>query len=194
MLNKIVQPVHFEDFDGHQFERLVFAYLLRTDDWQSLKWYGQTGKDSGRDIWGIRERDRYPHWEKVCFQCTNRKSLRQKKIIEDFTKIISKPNRRPDTFIVVTGGSVSAGMRDKIKKFCEQKKVYTNEIWSGNEFEERLRTKTEPLLRRFIAGEEFPDTPDDLRKFTENMTPKSDDEILALMAGIFRSASFLYSI
>ena len=26
-----VQPIHFEDFDGAQFERLVFAYLARKD-------------------------------------------------------------------------------------------------------------------------------------------------------------------
>ena len=38
-----VQSVHFEDFDGRQFERLVFAYLARTEKWLSLEWYGQTG-------------------------------------------------------------------------------------------------------------------------------------------------------
>jgi hypothetical protein len=26
-----VQPIHFEDFDGAQFERLVFAYHARTE-------------------------------------------------------------------------------------------------------------------------------------------------------------------
>lgn len=45
-----VQPVHFEDFDGVQFERLVFAYHARTESWKSLEWYGQTGSDLGRDI------------------------------------------------------------------------------------------------------------------------------------------------
>jgi hypothetical protein len=57
MLNLTVQSVHFDDFDGHQFERLVFAYLLRTDNWLSIEWYGQAGGDSGRDFWGGRERD-----------------------------------------------------------------------------------------------------------------------------------------
>jgi hypothetical protein len=42
-----VQPIHFEDFDGLQFERLVFAYHARTEKWHSLEWYGQTGSDLG---------------------------------------------------------------------------------------------------------------------------------------------------
>jgi hypothetical protein len=54
-----VQPIHFENFDGSQFERLVFAYHARTGKWKSLEWYGQTGSDLGRDIWGVREPRRF---------------------------------------------------------------------------------------------------------------------------------------
>lgn len=190
MPNRIVQAVHFEDFDGHQFERLVFSYLLRTDNWLSLEWYGQTGSDSGRDIWGIRERDGYPQGQKVCVQCANHKSLTYKKVQEDLGKILNGPNGKPDAFIVVAGGSVSATLRDKTKKLCEQKQIYTNEIWSGSEFEERVRVKAESLLKRFIDGEEFPDTPANLRIFAEAITPQSDDEILALMAGLFDRPAF----
>jgi len=185
-----VQPIHFEDFGGHQFERLVFAYLLRTDNWLSLEWYGQSGSDSGRDIWGIRERDGYPQGQKVCVQCANQKSLTYKKVQEDLGKILNGPNGKPDAFIVVAGGSVSAALRDKTKKLCEQKKIYTNEIWAGPEFEERLRAKTESLLKRFINGDEFPDAPAELRMFAEAVTPQSDEEILALMAGLFDRPAF----
>lgn len=101
MPNRTVHPVHFEDFDGHQFERLVFAYLLRTDNWLSLEWYGQTGSDSGRDIWGIREQDGHPQGQKVCVQCSNQKSLTYKKVQEDLGKIINGPNGKPDAFIVL---------------------------------------------------------------------------------------------
>ena len=45
---KYVQPIHFEDFDGLQFERLVFAYHARADKWRSIEWYGQSGSDLGR--------------------------------------------------------------------------------------------------------------------------------------------------
>lgn len=190
MPNRIVQAVHFEDFGGHQFERLVFSYLIRTDNWLSLEWYGQTGSDSGRDIWGIRERDGYPQGQKVCVQCANQKSLTYKKVQEDLGKILNGPNGKPDAFIVVAGGSVSATLRDKTKKLCEQKQIYTNEIWSGSEFEERVRVKAESLLKRFIDGEEFPDTPANLRIFAEAITPQSDDEILALMAGLFDRPAF----
>lgn len=190
MPNRIVQPVHFEDFDGHQFERLVFAYLLRTDNWLSLEWYGQTGSDSGRDIWGVRERDGNPKGQKVCIQCTNRKSLAYKKVQEDLKKIIGGPNGKPDAFIVVAGGAVSATLRDRVKKVCEQKQVYTSEIWSAYEFEERLRAKAEPLLKRFIAGDVFPDAPADLRTISQAISPQSDRETLALMAGLFDRPAF----
>lgn len=190
MPNRMVQPIHFEDFDGHQFERLVFAYLFRTDNWLSLEWYGQTGSDSGRDIWGIRERDGHPEGQKVCVQCSNQKSLTYKKVQEDLSKILNGPNGKPDAFIVVAGGSVSATLRDKTRKICEQKKIFTNEIWAGPEFEERLRAKTESLLKRFINGDEFPDAPAELRIFAEAITPQSDDEILALMTGLFDRPAF----
>jgi len=190
MLNRTVQPVHFEDFDGHQFERLVFAYLLRTENWLSIEWYGQAGSDSGRDIWGVRDRDKFPQGEKVCVQCTNQKSLTYKKVREDFEKILKGPNGKPDAFVIVAGGTVSAALRDKIKKLCEKKRVYTCEISSGKEFEERLRAKAEGLLKRFIEGEEFPEAPANLRDFVEAIDPQSDEEILALMAGLFDRPAF----
>jgi len=190
MPNSTVHPVHFEDFDGHQFERLVFAYLFRTDNWLSLEWYGQTGSDSGRDIWGIRERDGHPQGQKVCVQCSNQKSLTYKKVQEDLGKILNGPNGKPDAFIVVAGGSASANLRDKAKKLCEQKQIYTNEVWAGPEFEERLRAKAESLLKRFIKGKKFPDTPADLRVLAEAITPQSEDEILGLMAELFDRPAF----
>jgi hypothetical protein len=58
-----VHPIHFEDLDGSEFERLVLAYHWRTDHWRSLEWYGQAGSDLGRDIWGIRD-----DGETVCIQ------------------------------------------------------------------------------------------------------------------------------
>jgi hypothetical protein len=109
---------------------------------------------------------------------------------EDFEKILNGPNGKPDAFVVVAGGTVSATLRDKTKRLCEKKQVYISEIWSGKEFEERLRAKTESLLKRFIEGEEFPDIPGDLRHFTEAIAPQSDEEILALMAGLFDRPAF----
>lgn len=53
---RYVQPIHFEDFDGAQFERFVFAYKVRSEKWQSLEWYGQTGRDVGRDLGHPSER------------------------------------------------------------------------------------------------------------------------------------------
>lgn len=36
---RVVKRIHFEDFDGVDFERLVFAYLLRAG-WTDLAWFG----------------------------------------------------------------------------------------------------------------------------------------------------------
>ena len=41
-----VHRIRFDDLSGVDFERLVFAFLLRTNDWLSLDWYGQTGSDA----------------------------------------------------------------------------------------------------------------------------------------------------
>jgi hypothetical protein len=48
-----VSPIHFEDYSGIQFERLVFAYHVRAG-WRDLIWHGQSGGDQGRDIAGSR--------------------------------------------------------------------------------------------------------------------------------------------
>lgn len=44
MPNRTVRSVHFKDFSGAEFERLVFAYHVRVG-WSDLAWYGQTGSD-----------------------------------------------------------------------------------------------------------------------------------------------------
>ena len=56
MPNSTVRPVHFEDFGGAGFERLVFAYHVRIGC-SELAWYGQTGSDQGRDIIGVEPVD-----------------------------------------------------------------------------------------------------------------------------------------
>src|ERR1700722_3657202 len=76
-LARAVQPVHFEDFSGQQFERLVFAYHMQIENWRTLEWYGQSGGDCGRDIWGVRETG-----ESLCIQCKNRKATSATEIID----------------------------------------------------------------------------------------------------------------
>src|SRR5437588_2681064 len=71
-----IRPVHFDDFSGNEFERLVFAYQLRMGKWRSLEWYGQSGSDLGRDIWGERE-----DGGTLCVQCVNRKIFTATKVI-----------------------------------------------------------------------------------------------------------------
>jgi hypothetical protein len=186
---KYVQPVHFEDFDGAQFERLVFAYHARTEKWMSLEWYGQSGSDLGRDIWGVRD-DGTDAGESVCVQCVNRGSLTFAKIAADLSKVLKAGNGAPQQFRIVTRSNVSAVMRGKIKAHVISRGVEQCNIWSGAEFEEFLRRDAESLLKRFIEGEVFPDTASDLCTLAQADGAMSDDDALALMAKLFDRPAF----
>lgn len=184
-----VHPIHFEDFDGSEFERLVFAYHWRTDVWRSLEWYGQTGSDLGRDIWGVRENSAQPH-ESVCIQCVNRRQITFTKAATDIAKVLKAPHGIPLRFRIVAQGKVSATLRDKIKKHVTSLGVKECDTWSGPEFEEFLRKDAESLLKRFVEGESFPDAPEDLKRLAELIRPLNDDEVLAAFAQVFDRPAF----
>ena len=184
-----VHPIHFEDLDGSEFERLVFAYHWRSDDWRSLEWYGQAGSDLGRDIWGVRE-NAANNGESVCIQCVNRKKLTFAKIAKDIGKVLKAPNGVPNRFRVVAQSKISAYMRDKIKARVTSLGVKECDTWSGPEFEEFLRHGSEFLLKRFFDGEAFPDAPADLKKLAESTKPVTDEEVLALYARVFDRPAF----
>jgi hypothetical protein len=159
---RYVQPIHFEDFDGAQFERLVFAFHVRAEKWQSLEWYGQTGSDLGRDIWGI-----LMEGKSVCIQCVNRQDLTFAKIRDDLSKVLTANKGVPERFRIVARADVSATMRDRIKEHVQSAGVHHCDIWSGKEFEEFLRHGAESLLKRFVEGETFPDTEPELTTFAQ---------------------------
>jgi hypothetical protein len=112
------------------------------------------------------------------------------KIENDIIKIISAPNGLPDEFLLVATGNLSANLRDKIKTFVITKNIRICTIWSGSEFEEMFRSKAEPILRRFVNGESFPDSPKELQKFVSRFESVTDDEILTLMAELFDRPAF----
>jgi hypothetical protein len=183
-LAKTVQPVHFEDFSGLQFERLVFAYHWRTGKWRTLDWYGQSGSDLGRDIWGVRE-----NGQSLCIQCANRKKIPATKITRDLDNIVRAPSGIPNSVLVVCQSSVSAHFRDKVKAHARSKGIELCDIWSGHEFEERLRLDAENLLKRFIDGVEFPDDPQELRSFI-NSNAISDDVVMQRIIQRFDRPAF----
>jgi len=155
----VVQRIHFEDRGGPEFERLAFAYILRVEEWESIHWYGQLGSDHGRDIWGtLSNRDRH---STVCYQCANHQRLVFNKAKEDIDKICSGPNKIPHRFVLIVGGKVSANMRTRIATYASSKGISATEVWSGPEFEERLRKDTPDLIRRFCDGIGFPESVSD---------------------------------
>jgi hypothetical protein len=181
----LVRSIHFEDFSGREFERLCFAYVLRLYKWRTIAWYGQLGGDSGRDIWGV-----LPSGETVCFQCANHLQLRFNKARADIQKLISGSNGVPNRFILIAGHGVSAAMRDRVTEHAIFKGIASSEVWSGEELEERLRRDAPVLLKRFVEGEPFPESPDALRTFGAAGDKIEDGEILSLMAECFDRPAF----
>jgi hypothetical protein len=149
-VERIVMPIHFEDRGGAEFERLAFAYLLGQEKWDKLHWVGQTGSDGGRDIWGELSGMSY------CYQCANYQSLTFKKAKEDIDNLVEH-NTIPNNWILICGGKVTAGIREKIIKYAHQQLegIKNADVWSGVEFEERIRTHSPILIQRFVHGAAF---------------------------------------
>lgn len=183
----MVARVHFEDYSGADFERLVFAYHCRTEEWKSIEWYGQVGADLGRDIWIVRDN---PPDETMCIQCVNRGTLTYTKADGDVAKVQRAPHGLPQIFRFVTRAGVSADLRDRIKAHVLSLGVNQCDVWSGTEFEEFLRHDTESLLKRFVEGEVFPDSEADLKGMVRSLKPLDDHEALAQLSRIFKRPAF----
>lgn len=188
MATVMVSPVHFEDFSGIQFERLVFAYHVRAG-WRDLIWRGQSGGDQGRDITGVEPFDDQPA-RKTIIQCANRDTLTLAKAKGDMTKAVKVAGGMPDAFKFVSRGAVSDTNRSRIEQAAASIGVAHVTIWSAVEFEENLRLRAEYLLHRFVQGIEFPDAETDIRKFVDDFPGLSDDDALQLMATVFDRPAF----
>ena len=161
---KTVHPIDFSALSGHEFERLVFATLLRMRAWRSLNWHGQVGADGGRDIIGVCDDD-YGQHSTVIVACANWKAFTLGKAKSDIDKLIQTLNAPPKEVIVVAGGSVSADTKDKIDEHARAKNIYASQTWSGAEFEEYLRFYATSVLERFFHGNELPDEENSLKDF-----------------------------
>jgi hypothetical protein len=185
---KTVRSIHFEDFSGSEFERLVFAYHL-CDGWDNLAWYGQTGSDQGRDIIGTKPFDDRPD-ELTVIQCVNRTTLTQAKAEKDMTAAVGAATGLPAAFKFVCRCNVSAKRRDEVTKAAHKLGIGHVTIWAGTEFEEHLRLRAEFLLRRLIEGVTFPDSADEIRDFVGQFSDVTDEQALAMFARTFDRPAF----
>ncbi|NIJ79284.1 hypothetical protein [Xanthomonas cannabis] len=188
MATVMVSPIHFEDYSGIQFERLVFAYHVRAG-WHDLIWRGQSGGDQGRDITGVEPFDDQPA-RKTIIQCANRDTLTLAKAKGDMTKAVKVAGGMPDAFKFVSRGAVSDTSRGRIEQAAASLGVAHVTIWSAVEFEENLRLRAEYLLHRFVQGAEFPDVETDIRKFVDDFPDLSDADALQLIAAVFDRPAF----
>lgn len=180
----VVLPIHFEDRSGSEFERLCFAYLARSFPWRTIDWHGQLGGDGGRDIWAVRD-----DGTTECFQCANHRRLQFRKVSDDLRKVAAGPFGPPNRFTLIAGGRVSAALRSRIVDAARYIGITETEVWTGPEFEERLRRDQPTLIRRFIEGVTLPESAEALRSLRLDST-LDDDEILALMAECFDRPAF----
>ncbi|MGN4072225.1 hypothetical protein ACS0X5_05355 [Burkholderia gladioli] len=188
MATVTVSPIHFEDYSGLQFERLVFAYHVRAG-WHDLVWRGQSGGDQGRDISGTEPFDDRPA-RKTIIQCANRDTLTLAKAKSDMSKAVKAIGGVPDAFKFVCRGAVSDTARTRIEQAAASLGVAHVTIWSGVEFEENLRLRAEYLLRRFVQGIEFPDAETAIRAFVDDFPELTDADALQLMAAVFDRPAF----
>lgn len=186
---KTVHPISFSDLSGQEFERLVFATLLRMYAWHTLDWTGQTGSDGGRDIVGTRDDD-YGNRITVVVACANWKSFTSTKGNSDIDKIVDGLGEIPHEVIVVAGKSVSAATKEKCQANAKSRGITVSEVWSGSEFEERLRFHADSVFQRFFSGEELPDEASALRTFVQQLDPKTEREAGELIARLFDRPAF----
>ena len=182
-MEKTVLPIHFEDRSGNEFERLAFAYFSRQKNWDKIDWRGQTGKDGGRDIWGQYNNESY------CYQCANYQNLTEKKVKEDIDKLV-KHKTIPDNLIIVCGGKVSNDIRNKATNYAKSKNIKNTIVLTGVEFEELIRNNSPELIKRFVEGESFPETPSELIKLATELVVKNDKDIISLIAECFDRPAF----
>lgn len=181
-----VKPVAFNQFDGASFERLAFAYLVRsTENYQRIDWYGQLGGDHGRDIWVVTAAGVH-----ACYQCANHQRLKFDKARADIAKVIAGPSGIPQVFIVIVGGSVSAKMKARIERHGLSSGIREMQIWSGCEFEERIRRDAPDLLERFCGGIPFPEKAQDLKAFAGDGEQAADGRLLSRLAECFDRPAF----
>lgn len=154
-----------------------------------MAWYGQTGSDFGRDIIGTEVFDHRAN-RKTVIQCVNRASLTQVKAERDMGRAVAAATGVPDAFKFVCRCAVSSERRDQVTTAARKLGIGHVEIWSGVEFEEQLRLRTEYLLRRLVDGVVFPDSETELRRFVDDFPNLADEDILQLMAAVFDRPAF----
>ena len=87
----------------------------------------------------------------------------------DLEKAVVAPSGVPGVFRFVCRGNVSADMRAGSRCTRGNLSIEQCDIWSGRDFEERLRASAESLLRRFCQGIVFPDAANDLNDLVRNI-------------------------
>ncbi len=184
-----IHPIHFKNLSGRDFERMVFATLLRMRAWRSLNWHGQTGGDKGRDIIGVCE-DENGNEATVVVACANWQKFTLAKANKDIDRLTSTQATPPHEVIVIAGGDVSAETKDKCKTYAASKKINICQVWSGSEFEEHLRFHASSVLNRFFNDDPLPDDEAELHRFMLELDPATEREAGLLVARLFNRPAF----
>src|SRR5690606_9770227 len=89
------------------------------------------------------------------------------------------------SFFLITGGKISGKMKDNIDSLARKVGFIYCQVWSGIEFEERLRRDTPDLLLRFVDGFEFPENLHELTAFIADANNLTDEIIIKSLSNAF---------
>ncbi len=188
-LTSTVHPINFAPLSGKDFERLAFALMLRMHSWKDIDWYGQSGDDGGRDIVGTRAAE----WGRdhvVIVACANWRSFTSTKGKGDIDKFVDELETPPDEAILISGGPVSAKVKDTCRAHARSRDIRICKVWSGTEFEEFLRFHASSVVKRFFEGNKLPDDPSELRGMVAELAPTSSVEMVKMLRRIFDRPAF----
>jgi hypothetical protein len=145
--------LEFTLLDGHQFEDLVYAHVDNQKDFKTLEHYGASGSDGGRDIWATTKGG-----ATTCFLIANRPTMGLAKIVSDLESLKDGEKGLPSEVTVVTSKrNVSATIRDDAKEHGRKIGLETDVVvWSGNEFEMKLRNHSGKLVARTFGHRREP--------------------------------------
>lgn len=180
----IVQRIHFEDRSGAEFERMCFAHLWHSQEWRTLEWYGQSGQTADATSGASTATARH-----IATNAPTMPGSRSARRKPTSPRVAALPHGLPNRFTFIVGGSVSAQMKNRVRQEGERHGFRAIDVWSGVELEERLRSTTPAILRRFVEGVAFPESAELLRR-TSSSAVVSDHEALELMSECFDRPAF----
>jgi transcriptional regulator with XRE-family HTH domain/Tfp pilus assembly protein PilF len=148
----------FSNLSGNEFERLCYWVIKRSNEFEDVESYAGVG-DKARDVIGYKYK--VGKKETWYFQCKNYKKISPNDFITELDKIKqhSEENKdfKPDVIVFVTGCSVSANCKDKVKGYAKGNSFESVYFWTDVELDEKAKSTgaDEEFFNKGISREDL---------------------------------------